>query len=984
MFFKISNHRLVKLLASIGLGCGIAALTVGFLLFPHLISAETQDNINWGPGTHIVTSTVQVQTGTLTIQPGAEVRFNEGVGILVGNNGRLVAIGTASQPITFTSRYTQARGTWDGIRFTTDSLNGEIQHAVIEYSKVGLELETGKVYTVTNNTFRYIGDDTAPTNSGAIIGTPDNSTLSYNTIYSSSAGLQLNEASANQITHNTIFDIFTQPCLGFIPIGGASSDNIITDNTLFNCTNRGISLDDTSTAHNNSISANVITGTTGGAIYVRNQDNPTIANNAAFGIPVGSGLIVDGTLNAIDPADFNSNLFCVDGTFEIENRDSDPLIAEGNWLGTNFPAIGVQIGQIGGSIDFTPSITLAAVAVPAVLPADGTSTATVTLTMTDGAGHTVPLPGRTLNLATSAGSIPASAMLNNSGLTNTLLTAASSPSTATITVTEFCGYAITLDVPFVEYIDLGITKSSIRNTAEAGQTVTYTLEYTNNSNYTATNVIITDTLPVSTTFDGDDSSFGTTTGGGVITWTVGTVNPHSGGSFVITTTIDSAIPDGPITNTAHILGAEFEGNPADNVDTAVLNQQYNIYLPIIINDPDTDPDPDPTPTPVPLAHVADVAVDAQSNQVFVAGPRNDSVYIIDGSTDIYTRAIGVGNGPVGLAVLTSTNPAKVAVAHQYAANNWNPGAWYIHLDDYSAHGVADINYVGAAPVRVTANPNTNRFYYANYYDRTSIIDGVSESRLAWVVKKNFQGAYGIDVNPNGNLIYMATIDTGELIIFDAVLAEASPDTYGPCHNAPPDDDHNGDADPRALRMVAVNPTTGHVFVTSPPDTNKGQTTSLVYVLDQAVLLGPNGTNGQTPSETTCNWNFLRTTEELSPQSTAALPGKGWIKTLTLSGASSSAGQEGIAIDPLTGLVYVTDSGGNRVFVIRDSVTTTNISLLATLGGGYGFENPMGVDVNPQTNKVYVGNARSIFESYGTVSVLQGTLPFTHVTTINLH
>jgi DNA-binding beta-propeller fold protein YncE len=374
--------------------------------------------------------------------------------------------------------------------------------------------------------------------------------------------------------------------------------------------------------------------------------------------------------------------------------------------------------------------------------------------------------------------------------------------------------------------------------------------------------------------------------------------------------------------------------------------------------------PAPTATPIPRAWVSDVAVDQNSNRVFIASPRDDAVQVIDGGPDDYIQPVPVGDGPTGLAVLTSTAPSKVFVVHE---PDWTPGMWLIDANALSSHSMVDQGgYVGARPVKVAVNSLTNRTYVSNYWDKLPFINAFTENMLAFVQKKSFQASYGIRTSQSTNLVYMASIDTGELIIFDAVQAEVNPNTYGACHNAPPDDDSNGDADPRNLRMVAVNHSTGHVFVTSPPDLNTGQSDSRVYVLDEAILLGPQGTNGQPPSDTTCLWNFLPNGQ----RSPTALPGKGWIKTIILPGTSTAgAGHIGIAANPATNKVYVTDGDANKVFVIQDG-DNASLSLPVQVVNS-GFDNPQGVDANPLTNKIYVANARNTLAPYGTVTVLDG-------------
>jgi len=80
---------------------------------------------------------------TLTIEPGVRVQFGQGgwlqISSSVNNPGALIAKGTASQPIVFTSaRETPAPGDWYGIQFFQTSINTSLmEHCVIEYGGVG-------------------------------------------------------------------------------------------------------------------------------------------------------------------------------------------------------------------------------------------------------------------------------------------------------------------------------------------------------------------------------------------------------------------------------------------------------------------------------------------------------------------------------------------------------------------------------------------------------------------------------------------------------------------------------------------------------------------------------------------------------------------------------------------------------------------------------------------------------------------------------
>lgn len=109
-------------------------------------------------------STLLVRDGTLTIEPGVTVEFENGARMEIGSTdaSTLIAIGTPSNPITFTG-VIKAAGSWEHIdfHFTKSPLN-EISYATIEYA--GKPSSGGAVYMwakpvvkVTNVAFKNIG-----------------------------------------------------------------------------------------------------------------------------------------------------------------------------------------------------------------------------------------------------------------------------------------------------------------------------------------------------------------------------------------------------------------------------------------------------------------------------------------------------------------------------------------------------------------------------------------------------------------------------------------------------------------------------------------------------------------------------------------------------------------------------------------------------------------------------------------------------------
>ena len=512
----------------------------------------------------------------------------------------------------------------------------------------------------------------------------------------------------------------------------------------------------------------------------------------------------------------------------------------------------------------------------------------------------------------------------------------------------------------VKQASLGVQATS----ASPGDVISYTIGFGNAGTTTATNVVITETLPANTTFVGP--LYWTHLGGSTYVYTLTTLAAGDGGNLDFRVRIDNPFPANTIgvTNTIQIGSAAlFECDLSDNLNAEFtrvdgLSGPFFMYLPLVMkNYLFTQPPPPPPPPPVAplLGWVSDVAVDQTTNQVFIASPRENVVHTIDGAGDTYTNEVPVGNGPSGLAVLTSTTPSKVFVAHASALNNWAPGIWIIDSDDLGVRAMSHENgYVGAAPVKLASNSNAGweRIYVSNYFDRLPILYGPAETRIGWVPKKSFQASYGVEVSQRTDLAYLSAIDTGELIIFDGTQGETVSD-YGACHHAPPE--------ARILRMVAVDQATGHVFVASPPDTNTGQTSSKVFVMDEDVLLQA---TGGPPSDLTCTWNFARREDPLTIQ---AIPGPAWVKTITLSGAVS-AGEEGIAVNPLTHQVYITDGPTDKLFVIDYDPSSNTVNDIITVTVG---DNPQGVDVNPLTNKIYVANARHQNAPYGTVTVVNG-------------
>ena len=116
--------------------------------------------------------------------------------------------------------------------------------------------------------------------------------------------------------------------------------------------------------------------------------------------------------------------------------------------------------------------------------------------------------------------------------------------------------------------DLSLTKSDGGLSAQPGETVVYTLHYTNaaTSTINAVNTLITETLPANTTYV---ESGWTLVGGSTYTRSVGTVNIGASGSVTFAVRVNNTVAAGleQITNTASIGFPGLEVNAADNTAT---------------------------------------------------------------------------------------------------------------------------------------------------------------------------------------------------------------------------------------------------------------------------------------------------------------------------------------------------------------------------------------------------------------------------------
>ncbi|NJN96086.1 MAG: DUF11 domain-containing protein [Anaerolineales bacterium] len=127
--------------------------------------------------------------------------------------------------------------------------------------------------------------------------------------------------------------------------------------------------------------------------------------------------------------------------------------------------------------------------------------------------------------------------------------------------------------------DLMIAKSDFPDPVTAGTSLTYTLTITNNGPSEATDVVITDTLPASVTFD-SSSGFCSSQPNNQVRCTYANIASGSAGApATITVTVNPAAPN-LITNTASVTSNEFDPNANNNAATitTTVNRLVNLSI----------------------------------------------------------------------------------------------------------------------------------------------------------------------------------------------------------------------------------------------------------------------------------------------------------------------------------------------------------------------------------------------------------------------
>jgi len=238
-------------------------------------------------------------------------------------------------------------------------------------------------------------------------------------------------------------------------------------------------------------------------------------------------------------------------------------------------------------------------------------------------------------------------------ITNTV--EASTTATETVTANNTAQWVTQIGAPDLQVLKTGPA------TVNAGDTLTFTITYSNSGPLDATGVTLVDQLPAAMTYITD--SAGGVHSGGVITWNVGDLNVSASGTVVVTATATYA---GVYTNQVSISADQVDVYPADNHSSwpvtingadpyvlkagpgALLGGEVFSYTIVYGNDGNQPADVTITDTLPVSFTVADIAYDTSGLNVIV-----DS-----GTTRAWTATVAAGDRLTFTLALTA--PTSIA------------------------------------------------------------------------------------------------------------------------------------------------------------------------------------------------------------------------------------------------------------------------------------------------------------------------------------
>ena len=308
------------------------------------------------------------------------------------------------------------------------------------------------------------------------------------------------------------------------------------------------------------------------------------------------------------------------------------------------------------------------------------------------------------------------------------------------------------------------------------------------------------------------------------------------------------------------------------------------------------------PLDPPPSDVWRIAVNPNTNTIFMSDPHGHNIRIINGITNTVTTTISLTDYTTGIGVNPGTNLVYVSV-FDICPNGT------VYIIDGESHSVIDSIQltVPLGPNGVAVNTEMNKIYVANgwmgggYMGRdVTVIDGTSNTIIT-TVRVGYM-PYGIDINPVTNRLYVANNYSNSVSVIDGSTDTLIKNIY------------LGNA-----LLVAVNFQTNRIYAT---DGSSPHIADRVTVIDGAtntvidnIPIDPYGlavnslTNRVYISDSAGNLNVLDGADNSI------------VATLPLGGQPKQVG-----VNPYNGRVYVYNRYDGNAYVIQDITPALQVTI----------------------------------------------------------
>jgi YVTN family beta-propeller protein len=363
--------------------------------------------------------------------------------------------------------------------------------------------------------------------------------------------------------------------------------------------------------------------------------------------------------------------------------------------------------------------------------------------------------------------------------------------------------------------------------------------------------------------------------------------------------------NGHFTNTNHSVNQtqiQNLGHLIDRLDAEGI-RMTNFYdvaglspriFPVAANSSITYPDPSVTNIYTLGKSSTGVALNPDTNMVYVTNSKSNTVSVINGSLNAVYDTIGVGDLPVGIAINPKTNMLYVV----------DSGSGTVSIIDGSTNTISDRLAIESTPYGVAVNPALNMVYFIDpTVPAVDFVDGYTNKIVNTVnVNGNPQR---IAVDPATNMIYVTNSKSDAITVIDGSTKTVS-DTIHAGNGTMP-------------LAIAVNSATNMIYLTN----SKSDAITVIDGSTKKVTNTLHLGNGDTHLTISINppTNMIYVTNSKS-DSVSVIDGsaKSIVGTINLGSGNFPAG---ITYNDLTNTLYVSNINSGTLSVIGSNTYTNS-------------------------------------------------------------